>query len=638
MSQDKRVSPWEQRWAAMAIDETLVSQAEQDFGATMRADEVAQVARQDLLFKEQEGGDLTVKNVLGQGGMGVVWLADQHSIGREVAVKTVRDDRMSELARSELLREAWITGRLEHPNIIPVHALSEREGRPLFVMKRVEGTAWLDAIHDPRKLPGHFAGEDVLEAHLEIFEQVCHAVHFAHSRDILHRDIKPENVMLGAFGEVYLVDWGIAIAMCDIPGASGIPTLSHLSSPAGTPCFMAPEMAGVELQNFGPPTDVYLLGATLHYLLTKRGRHEGNSLFAVMLAAYQSDPFDYGDDVPPMLAAICNTATQKDPALRYASAEELRRAIVEFRRHRDSVRVTRGALARLRDLEGLAALSEPGEMMVQAYSLYGECRFGFEQALGIWHANPQAIAGLESARAAMVKLELSQNNASAARSMLTEMSAPAPKLSERVLALERSQAAEHVRIAALEQRQLQLDPVADRRQRGLAIISLALTLLLLNVTQMVLGALTGHDFTDWQTFAMKTLDLAVTMGFVVGILKFMQLNRFGKQMILGLGWLIAAGTMMRLACLLQGFSTESSILFESVLYTGLTVGYGITLRERRLLWIGPFCLLSGVGTLLLPQWSWPIRTAVNLVLMIMLGALWVRHGGSEQEEAAPSPS
>ena len=79
MSQDKRVSPWEQRWAAMAIDETLVSQAEQDFGATMRADEVAQVARQDLLFKEQEGGDLTVKNVLGQGGMGVVWLADQHS-------------------------------------------------------------------------------------------------------------------------------------------------------------------------------------------------------------------------------------------------------------------------------------------------------------------------------------------------------------------------------------------------------------------------------------------------------------------------------------------------------------------------------------------------------------------------------
>jgi len=211
--------------------------------------------------------DLELRQKLGEGGMGSVYLAFQESIGREVAVKMLRRDGPSSKAHRLLLEEAWITGRLDHPNIVPVHSVGRDDGEnPLIVMKRVQGISWLDAIADPDSLPLYYQGEEELEVLLDIFEQVCRATHFAHTRQILHRDIKPENVMLGAFGEVYLVDWGIAVSMDEDPD-HGLPIASHVNVPMGTPCFMAPEMAAGEGDKLGPWTDVFLLGATLHLSL-----------------------------------------------------------------------------------------------------------------------------------------------------------------------------------------------------------------------------------------------------------------------------------------------------------------------------------------------------------------------------------
>src|SRR5262249_53205231 len=144
---------------------------------------------------------------------------------------------------------------------------------------------------------------------------------FAHSRGVIHRDIKPENIMVGGFGEVYLLDWGIAATVGD----------GHSHTLVGTPAYLAPEMV------LGEPltaqTDVYLLGATLHEILTGRTRHAGSTVMEVLHLAAQSTPFQYDASIPDELARLCNRATARAPKDRPASAAELREALVDYLRH-----------------------------------------------------------------------------------------------------------------------------------------------------------------------------------------------------------------------------------------------------------------------------------------------------------------
>jgi len=266
-----------------------------------------------------DGRDLEVIRTLGEGGMGRVFLARQHSLDRDVAVKTVRDGA-SERDHAALLVEGAITGHLEHPAVIPVHALGiDPDGRPVLVMKRVEGAAWGELLANPHHEAWRDDGgdaDDRLVRHLEILMQVCNATSFAHSRGIVHRDIKPENVLIGPYGEVYLADWGIALRTED-----GLP----VTPMCGTPSYMAPEMVvgGV----IDARTDVYLLGATLHHILLGRPRHAGTNFRAVLFAATESEPIDYPPSVPALLAALANEATSLDPAKRPAGAAEVRQAI-----------------------------------------------------------------------------------------------------------------------------------------------------------------------------------------------------------------------------------------------------------------------------------------------------------------------
>ncbi len=145
--------------------------------------------------------------VLGQGGMGVVKLARQVSLGRPVALKTLKAQGSVTDAEA-LLAEAWLAGSLEHPGILPIYAVSlGADGGPLVVMKRIEGVTWTALLRGEAELDLYARGRSRLEAHLRVAMSLCDAVHFAHSRGVVHRDLKPDNVMLGRFGEVYLVDW-----------------------------------------------------------------------------------------------------------------------------------------------------------------------------------------------------------------------------------------------------------------------------------------------------------------------------------------------------------------------------------------------------------------------------------------------
>ena len=139
--------------------------------------------------------------------------ATQRSLGRTVAIKTTLPDASP--AQAELmLQEAWVTGFLEHPGVVPVHDILRGADGPVVVMRRIRGATW-EALRVDEDWARAQGARDLLEQNLRIFVRVCEIVEFAHAKGVMHRDIKPANVMLGSFGEVYLLDWGLALALSD---------------------------------------------------------------------------------------------------------------------------------------------------------------------------------------------------------------------------------------------------------------------------------------------------------------------------------------------------------------------------------------------------------------------------------------
>jgi tRNA A-37 threonylcarbamoyl transferase component Bud32 len=217
---------------------------------------------------------------LARGGMGEVWRGCDTVLAREVALKVLREPVFADGgARARFEEEARHVGQLEHPSIVPVHDLGELpDGRPFFVMKLIHGQTLAELLA-ARATPA----ED-LPRWVEVFEQVCAAVAFAHARDVIHRDLKPSNVMLGEFGEVLVMDWGMAKALEARPRPVPAPALSSPSAGGaardlggaetlpgearGTPAFMAPEQAHGEADKVGKASDVFGLGGILCVILT----------------------------------------------------------------------------------------------------------------------------------------------------------------------------------------------------------------------------------------------------------------------------------------------------------------------------------------------------------------------------------
>jgi eukaryotic-like serine/threonine-protein kinase len=251
---------------------------------------------------------------LGAGGMGSVFRVQDTALGRQVALKVLGIVDSGGEFSARLLREARIIAQLEHPGIVPVHDVGTLpDGRVFYTMKLVQGRR-LDQRRD--ELGG-------LPEHLRTFQKICEAVAFAHAHQVLHRDLKPQNIMVGKFGEVLVMDWGLAkLLNAEMPAESNpAPTigLQQSSSDAdtaeadtahgavlGTPGYMAPEQARGDLAAVGPRADVYSLGAVLRFLLD-----------------------DFGP-VPKALAAIGSKATMEEAQQRYGSVEELANDIAHY--------------------------------------------------------------------------------------------------------------------------------------------------------------------------------------------------------------------------------------------------------------------------------------------------------------------
>ncbi len=252
----------------------------------------------------------TLGTQLGAGGMGEVLLATDRQIEREVAIKRMRVAPTPDaIARFE--REAKIQGRLEHPAIVPVHELAfDAEGRPFFVMKRLTGTTLADLIERGRGL--------TRQKLLRAFADVCLAIEFAHQRGVVHRDLKPANIMLGDFGEVYVLDWGIARRLDDADASASPDTLVDAPPGAtaagailGTPGYIAPELLRGE--RVDTRADVYALGCILFEILAGEPLlPRGRAALDAALGPIDARPSTRANatDVPPELEALCVDATR----------------------------------------------------------------------------------------------------------------------------------------------------------------------------------------------------------------------------------------------------------------------------------------------------------------------------------------
>jgi WD40 repeat protein/serine/threonine protein kinase len=331
---------------------------------------------------EPQEPEYELVKVLGEGGMGIVFTAKQRSIDRDVALKMLKPKTARDKdQRAKFLSEAVVTGELDHPNIVPIYDVGATVDQALFYsMKKVQGTPWLDVIKD----------KSVTE-NLDILMRSADAVAFAHSRGVIHRDLKPENTMLGEFGEVLVMDWGLAYTVKDEFSKSE--SITSSTSMGGTPAYMAPEMATGPISKIGPHSDVYLLGAILFEVVTARPPHAGKNAMKCLMAAARNQIREPNpekslvNDPTGELLEIAMKAMETELQDRYQTVQELQVAIREYQSHRESVTLSTRAAT---DLKKARETND--------YQDYSKALFAYEEAQSMWSGNGAAAEGVVEAK------------------------------------------------------------------------------------------------------------------------------------------------------------------------------------------------------------------------------------------------
>lgn len=434
--------------------------------------------------------------VLGRGGMAVVREARQVAMDRSVAIKS--GSQANERTDGLLLQEARLTGALEHPGILPVHdILVDGDGRPHIVMKRIDGLPWSELMHDAAAVDQRFGRTDLFAWNLEVLGAVCHALEFAHAMQVIHRDLKPANIMVADFGQVYVLDWGIAVSVD--PGQVRFPRLADQDRLSGTPRYMAPEMLSrTGMRNLGPQTDVYLLGAILHEIATGRPPHHGPDLKGILEGIPRFVPSL--PDGPAELEQILVRAMAPALADRYPDVRAFRRALEAFESHRGAVAIAERAQHSLDRL--LPLLELPDASRIEVYDLFGQVRFGFLEAIRTWPEHDAARLGLDRVLQAMATWELDQGDDRAAEILLAQLDEVPSGLNSMLDAVREDRQQQR---RALERLASRTDPAIGRRARIVA----AVLMLVLWGTGPWLNTLAW-----WLDYATSASFLLIALGFV----------------------------------------------------------------------------------------------------------------------------
>ncbi len=276
-------------------------------------DDVARLGRL-VEWPEIPGDRYRIERRLGRGGMGTVFLAHDVALERPVAIKVLNPTRGAGELAQRLAREARTIAKLDHASVVPIHEIGALDdGRPYYVMKYVAG----------RTLREWRARAPARQEALRLFLRTCEAVAHAHALDLIHRDLKPDNVMVGAHGELYVMDWGLAKALGSpareeargaAPREDGLETGHGVA--LGTPGYMAPEQEGAAGASLGTPSDVFALGGILGFLWSGADPRPGQALELA--------------DAPPALRSILAKCRAGGPLERYPSAQELAADVARF--------------------------------------------------------------------------------------------------------------------------------------------------------------------------------------------------------------------------------------------------------------------------------------------------------------------
>jgi serine/threonine protein kinase len=349
---------------------------------------------------DHHNAEYEIAEMLGEGGMGSVYRARQNSIDRSVALKMIKSGSVSSSNNDKFLTEAVITGDLEHPNIVPIYDLgSNASGDLFYAMKEVRGAPWRKTIDTASE-----------EDNLEVLHKVADAIAFSHSRGVLHRDLKPDNVMIGEFGEVLVMDWGLALPV----GHFEKEGLALSLGPCGTPAYMAPEMAR---QNGKVTTasDVYLLGAQLFRLATGKAPHTAKSARECLRAAARNEILEVERD--DELVAIARKAMSTRPEHRHATAQEFQAALGEYRSHKESRAMTERAIEKLSNARN-EMVAGPGD-----YRPFERALVSFEEAISLWEGNEEARNQLREAQLSYAQSAFAREDFDLASQQLDETAA-----------------------------------------------------------------------------------------------------------------------------------------------------------------------------------------------------------------------
>ena len=292
------------------------------------------------LKSEKSNGRFDITGEIAEGGMGKIHFATDKPIGRRVALKRLHEQLQNDKDSCiQFIEEARITGMLEHSNIVPVHTIDiDDQDKLYFTMKYIDGDSLLTIIDQLNKENPDYINYYSQFMLLRIFRKVCDAVSFAHSKNIVHRDIKPENIMIGDYGEVQLMDWGIAKCLHDNESLSlkeqgdfeSLKTVDGIIK--GSPAYMSPEQARGEIAEFDKRSDIFLLGATLYHMMTLHPPYFENDVEAMVLKAERCDftpPMDKSPDrqIPNELSEIILKAMHLEKDKRFQKVEDLTDAI-----------------------------------------------------------------------------------------------------------------------------------------------------------------------------------------------------------------------------------------------------------------------------------------------------------------------
>jgi len=409
--------------------------AETAADAMMQSAESLPVVDEEELYEAMRRSPFRLDQMIGSGGFGEVWRGVQRSLGRVVAVKRLRQDILRRANQDPeiyakldiaFLQESLTAAALDHPNILPIHELGrDGDGNPQLAMKLVRGQVWENLIYQDREL----ALPAFLDRHLPILISVCQAVAFTHSRGILHRDIKPSQVMVGDFGEVLLMDWGLAMIYDEVVAnetlaellATRIPATRETSTnPAGTPSYMAPEQTDPGCDRLAAETDIYLLGGVLYYLLTGDVPHRGDDTQVAYLSAMMGEvqaPSERAPDraIPPDLEELAMHCLEADPRDRPHSVVEV---IVRIKDH------ISGANKRRESESLVAEVASRFESEEHTYPVLAQCNSALGRAEGLWPENPKITHLRDRIQLRFARMALKKGDINLARLFCETISSP----------------------------------------------------------------------------------------------------------------------------------------------------------------------------------------------------------------------